>query len=143
LYRALHRAGFANQSSFESADDGLKLIDCMITATAHCAPPDNKPTTDEVGNCEEYLTRTFVLLKPKVIIALGSIAWAAVFVELKKRNRWSKGTPKFGHAAEVELEDGTLILGSYHPSQQNTFTGRLTEPMFDSVFTRAKLALSV
>lgn len=141
LYRALHRAGFANQSSFESASDGLKLIDCLITATAHCAPPDNKPMPDEIGNCEGFLRRTFQLTQPKVIIALGSIAWSATFTELKKQNRWEKSKPAFGHGAEVELEDGTLVIGSYHPSQQNTFTGRLTEPMFDSIFSRAKMIL--
>lgn len=142
LYRALHRAGFANQSTYERADDGLKLKNCLITATAHCAPPDNKPLPDELGACEEFLTRTFTITKPKVVLALGSIAWAATFDELKRQGRWSKARPKFGHGAEVTLDDGTLVMGSFHPSQQNTFTGRLTEPMFDAIFTRAQAALA-
>ncbi|HVK61408.1 MAG TPA: uracil-DNA glycosylase [Bdellovibrionales bacterium] len=142
LYRALHRAGFANQSSFEYADDGLKLRNCLITATAHCAPPDNKPTPKEIGNCEEFLTRTFQITQPRVILALGSIAWTATFLELKKQGQWSKAKPAFGHGAEVALDNGTIVIGSYHPSQQNTFTGRLTEPMFDSIFSRANALLS-
>lgn len=142
LYRALHRAGFANQSSFESASDGLKLIDCLITATAHCAPPDNKPLPEEVGNCEDFLTRTFRLTQAKVIVVLGAIGWNATFNELRRQGRWNSARPAFGHGAEVKLIDGTLVIGSYHPSQQNTFTGRLTEPMFDSIFSRAKKVLS-
>jgi uracil-DNA glycosylase family 4 len=142
LFRALHRAGFANQSTYENAKDGLKLVDCMITATAHCAPPDNKPTPDEIAQCEEFLIRTMELIKPKVIIALGSIAWTATFAQLKRDGRWNLAKPKFGHGAEIRLTDGTLVIGTYHPSQQNTFTGRLTEPMFDAIFSCAKNFLS-
>lgn len=138
LYRALHRAGFANQASHESADDGLELIDCVITATAHCAPPDNKPLPDEIEHCREYLIRTMELHEPKVILALGSIAWTTLFNELKRQGAWTAARPAFGHGAEVPLPDGRVCLGSYHPSQQNTFTGRLTEDMFDAIFTRVR-----
>jgi uracil-DNA glycosylase len=138
LYRALHRAGFANQSTYERADDGLVLKDCMITAVAHCAPPDNKPEPKEIANCSEFLRRTFELHQPKVVLALGGIAWTAVFNEMKRRDLWSGPRSKFSHGAEVKLEGiNAVLIGSYHPSQQNTFTGRLTEAMFDSVFARA------
>jgi uracil-DNA glycosylase family 4 len=142
LYRALHKAGFANQFSYERSDDGLKLIDCVITSTAHCAPPDNKPLPDEIENCREYLVRTFDLHKPRVVLALGSIAWAALFNELKRQGAWSAARPSFGHGVEIVLSDGRVCLGSYHPSQQNTFTGRLTEPMFDKIFARARKILA-
>lgn len=142
LYRALHKAGFANQFSYEKADDGLKLINCVITATAHCAPPDNKPLPDEIANCREYLIRTMALHKPKVVLALGSIAWTALFNELKRQGAWTKARPQFGHGVEVKLDDGRLCIGSYHPSQQNTFTGRLTEEMFDAIFTRVQKILT-
>ena len=143
LYRALHRAGFANQDSFERADDGLQLKDCVITAVAHCAPPDNKPEPKEIENCSGYLQRTFDLHRPKVILALGGIAWTAVFNELKRRELWHGARPKFSHGAEVKLPGiDAILLGSYHPSQQNTFTGRLTEAMFDSVFKRAQKLLA-
>ncbi|RYZ74114.1 MAG: uracil-DNA glycosylase [Proteobacteria bacterium] len=138
LYRALHKAGFANQPTSETAEDGLELINCVITATAHCAPPDNKPLPDEIANCREYLVRTMALHQPKVMLALGLIGWNALFDELKRQGSWEGARPAFSHGAEVRLKDGRVCLGSYHPSQQNTFTGRLTEPMFDSVFARAK-----
>ena len=138
LYRALHRAGFANQPTYEHADDGLQLIDCLLTATAHCAPPDNKPLPSEIANCSEYLVRTFHLTPAKVILSLGSIGWNAVFNYLKTRGEWTGARPAFSHGAEVKLDDGRICLASFHPSQQNTFTGRLTEPMFDQIFSRAK-----
>ena len=138
LYRALFRAGFANQPTSLSLHDGLELINCTITATAHCAPPDNKPTKEEVANCSEYLERSFAIYKPRVVIALGGIGWNAVIDDLKKRGIWKGARPKFAHGAETLVAPGVTVLGSYHPSQQNTFTGRLTEPMFDGVFNRAK-----
>jgi uracil-DNA glycosylase family 4 len=143
LYRALHKAGFANQFSYERADDGLELLNCVITATAHCAPPDNKPLPDEIDHCREYIVRTFALHKPRVVLALGSIAWTALFNELKRQGAWTAARPAFGHGVEVVLDDGRVCLGSYHPSQQNTFTGRLTEPMFDKIFARARRLLKV
>lgn len=142
LYRSMHKAGFASQATATSIDDGLKLIDCVITATAHCAPPDNKPEKMEVANCRPYLKRTFEVLPIQVIVALGGIAWAATIAELRE-NGWYEGpTPKFGHGARVELVGNRLLIGSYHPSQQNTFTGRLTEPMLDSIFKTAAKHIS-
>lgn len=142
LYRALDKAGFANQASAESRDDGLKLIDCAITATAHCAPPDNRPTPDEIGNCESWLRATFDLLPARVFLALGQIAWQAVVREARRREWLAGRVPKFAHFASESLAGGRTLLGSYHPSQQNTFTGRLTEPMFDQVFRQARELLS-
>ena len=134
LYRALHKAGFANQPTSESLADGLKLIDCAITAAAHCAPPDNKPTPAELENCAPWLVQTIDRLPVVVFLALGQIAWKAMLPELRRRGWYEGRVPKFSHGARVELAGGRWLLGSYHPSQQNTFTGKLTEPMFDSVF---------
>lgn len=126
LYRALHRAGLANQSTFESADDGLALIGTMITAVCHCAPPDNKPTRDEILNCNHFLVEILGSRKWTSFLCLGGIAWR----EVHRCLGW-KETVKFSHGA---VREGKPILrASYHPSQQNTFTGRLTEAMFDSV----------
>jgi uracil-DNA glycosylase len=138
LYRALFKAGFANQPESITADDGLRLTDCMITAVCHCAPPDNKPTPEEIANCQTWLTQTIDLCRPKVMFALGHIAWNAVCAEARRRGWLAGARPTFSHAAAVTLENGYTLLGSYHPSQQNTFTGRLTEPMFDAVFRQAR-----
>jgi uracil-DNA glycosylase family 4 len=150
LYRALHRAGFANQADCDSADDGLTLNDCAITAVCHCAPPDNKPLPDEIAACRLWLDATIDAVPATVFVALGGIAWRAV-VDVARQRGWYAGSlPKFGHGARVELaqvEPGQIksphgqkrwLLGSYHPSQQNTFTGRLTEPMLDAVFKTAR-----
>ena len=138
LYRALHKAGFANQAEATSADDGLQLTDCAITAACHCAPPDNKPTRQELAECRPWFQQTVELLQPRVLLALGQIAWQATVDELR-RLAWHTGrVPKFGHGAIVTLAGGRWLLGSYHPSQQNTFTGRLTEPMFDRVFEQVR-----
>lgn len=141
LYRALYRAGFSTSPESTSTNDGLELLRCAVTAAAHCAPPDNKPRPEEILNCSSYLARSFDLHRPRVILALGSIAWVAVVDHLRERGRWTQARPKFSHAAEVEVDRRTRLIGSYHPSQQNTFTGRLTEPMFDAVFDRARLIL--
>ena len=138
LYRAMHKAGFANQATAERRDDGLELSDCAITAVCHCAPPDNKPTTEEIANCREWLRETIDLAQPKVLLALGQIAWRATWGEIRNRAWQSGGLPKFGHGAAVSLAEGRWLLGSYHPSQQNTFTGKLTEPMLDRVFAEAR-----
>jgi len=142
LFRALHKAGFANQAESSTMTDGLVLTDCAITAVCHCAPPDNKPTRDEIMACRPFLQKTIDLLKPRVLLALGQIGWKATLDELIRRERWTGKRPKFSHAAQVELDDGSWLLGSYHPSQQNTFTRRLTEPMLDHVFTTANKLLA-
>jgi uracil-DNA glycosylase family 4 len=138
LYRALYKAGFANQPQAVSRDDGLILHDCAITAAAHCAPPRNKPLPHELDACNEWLQRTIEIVPVKVILALGQIAWRAMVVEARRRGWHSGAAPRFGHAAQVRLASGHWLLGSYHPSQQNTFTGVLTEPMFDAVFCTAR-----
>lgn len=138
LFRALYRAGFANQPTAVTSDDGLKLLDCAITASAHCAPPANKPTPAELENCRPWLDETIDLLPVRVFLALGQIGWRNALTEIRRRG-WQAGRlPKFGHGAEVPLTEGRYLVGSYHPSQQNTFTGVLTEPMFDAVFTRIR-----
>ncbi|MFQ5733990.1 MAG: uracil-DNA glycosylase [Planctomycetaceae bacterium] len=142
LFRALHKAGFANQRTGTNRDDGLELIDCAITATCHCAPPGNKPTPEEVENCREWFTQTVELLPVRVFLALGQIGWRSVVDHARRAGWYSGRIPKFGHAAHVELATGQTLLGSYHPSQQNTFTGKLTEAMFDRVFALARELLS-
>jgi uracil-DNA glycosylase family 4 len=138
LYRALHKAGFATLPHSAGRDDDLRLIDCAITAVCHCAPPDNKPDPGEIAHCSGWLRDTIDLLSIRVFLALGQIAWRAVVAECRRR-RWTSGAqPRFSHAAVVPLGDGKVLVGSYHPSQQNTFTGRLTAPMFDRVFALAR-----
>jgi uracil-DNA glycosylase family 4 len=141
LYRALYKAGFANQPTSVHRDDGLKLIDCVVTAVAHCAPPANKLTLQEVANCRPWLTQTIDLVQPRVLMALGQIAWRAIVVEARTRGWHAGAIPKFGHAAKVTLTGGRWLIGSYHPSQQNTFTGKLTERMLDTVFAEARCAI--
>ena len=140
LYAALHRAGLANQPTSTSSDDGLVLADTRITAAVHCAPPDNKPTTEERNTCANWLNRELELLWPglSVMVALGSIAWNASLASLKANGHdIPRPKPTFGHGATAAIGPLTVI-GSYHPSQQNTFTGKLTEAMLDEVFARAK-----
>jgi uracil-DNA glycosylase family 4 len=134
LFPALYRAGFANQPEAESRDDGLRLKDLYICAVAHCVPPDNKPLPAELDNCQTYLERTLEILKPKVIVCLGRIA----FERLMKLHSIRDSARKFGHGALHHLENGTWILCSYHPSQQNTLTGKLTVKMFDEIWAKAK-----
>jgi len=134
LFAALHRAGFASQPTSTARDDGLTLHGAYITAAVHCAPPQNKPQPAERAACAPYLARELSLLRDKVVVvALGQLAWQAVSAQQGLRPR-----PAFGHLAECALPDGSVLLGSYHPSQQNTFTGTLTVPMFDAVFRRAR-----
>jgi uracil-DNA glycosylase family 4 len=142
LYRALHKFGFATQAESNWVDDGLQLIDCAITAAAHCAPPDNKPLPEELANCREWLDETFELLQPRVMLALGQIAFKAIVDQCKTRGWLTAARPKFGHAAKFALAENRWLLASYHPSQQNTFTGKLTEPMFDEVFHQARQLLN-
>jgi uracil-DNA glycosylase family 4 len=134
LYRALYDAGFANQAASVNRDDGLKLSGAYVTAIVRCAPPANRPLPEERDNCLPYLRREMALLKGlRVIVCLGGYAYENVcgLVGLARR-------PSFRHGLEVELTDGRVVLCSYHPSQQNTFTGRLTQEMLDAVFQRAR-----
>jgi uracil-DNA glycosylase family 4 len=139
LYRALHRFGFANQPHSNDRNDGLKLAHCYITAVLHCAPPLNKPLPAEVANCQPYLVRELELLtEVRVVVALGKIAFDSVWPLISKPKQ---KRPLFQHGFEVALASGRTLIASYHPSQQNTFTGKLTERMFDRIFARARQIL--
>ena len=134
VFRALFRAGYANQPASVSADDGLELRGAYVAAAVRCAPPANKPTPAERDACRPYLEREMALLPDlRVVVALGQFAYNALCSMLHVRPR-----PPFGHLVEVATEQGWTVLCSYHPSQQNTFTGVLTESMFDAVFARAR-----
>jgi len=136
LFRALFRAGLANQPDTTGLDDGLVLSNTAITGACHCAPPDNKPIRDEIEACYDWFEQTVSIVPFRV--ALGQIAWRQVVDHCRASGTLEGRLPKFGHGAEVELTDGRWLIGSFHPSQQNTFTGRLTEEMFDQVFARAR-----
>ncbi len=139
MYPVLHEAGFANQSSATARNDGLVLTDLYITAAARCAPPDNKPLPGELANCAPYLERELEGLKNlRVIVALGRIGFEAYLNYLKRKNVIAgKRDYPFGHGAEYVLPDGRVLLASYHPSNQNTQTGKLTKTMFRQIFKRA------
>ena len=145
LYGALHAAGFADQPNSDHRDDGLKLSDCYITAAVHCAPPLNKPSLIEYKRCRPYLVHELELMRSQlaVVIVLGKIAFDS-FIKAFEESGASiqKPRPKFGHGVSARLPNGPLLICSYHPSQQNTFTGKLTRPMFQAVFERARAALS-
>jgi uracil-DNA glycosylase family 4 len=141
LFRALHKAGFANQPQSTSRDDGLQLTDCVVTAVVHCAPPGNRPLPSELAHCQPWFQQTIDRMSVRVFVALGQIAWRAVVAEMRRRAWYEGPTPRFAHGARVALTDGRWLLGSYHPSQQNTFTGVLTETMFDAVFRAARQLL--
>ena len=144
LFAALYRAGLASQPESVSMDDGLRLHDVRITAPVHCAPPDNKPTPQERDTCRPFLQRELELLRPQVVVTLGGFGWLTLLASLQAIG-WQipRPRPVFAHAAEVVVDhpDGRslTVLGCYHVSQQNTFTGRLTPPMIDKVFARAKV----
>jgi uracil-DNA glycosylase family 4 len=141
LYGALHRAGFANQPTSTALSDGLRLTDAYVSVVVRCAPPGNKPTPKERDACLPFLVRELQSLKKvRAIIALGAFAWDGVLRAARELGHDVKPRPAFGHAARVTLGPYTL-LGSYHVSQQNTFTGRLTEPMLDAVFASARASL--
>ncbi|MEK6768928.1 MAG: uracil-DNA glycosylase [Gemmatimonadota bacterium] len=143
LYEALHRFGFANQPTSVSRDDGLRLTDCYVTAAARCAPPHNRPAPRELANCRPWLQAELNLLRRvRVVVTLGRIAHQSYLEaagwrkELPARER-----PRFTHGAEARLPDGTLLVASFHPSRQNTNTGRLTRAMWDAIFRRAREVL--
>lgn len=140
LYRALHRAGFANQPDSTGRDDGLELIGCYITAAVRCAPPANRPTPAERDACQSFLEREFqILSRVRVVVVLGKFAYDQAYRVLRgKGASLPRPRPKFRHGLEVEIDQGRALLASYHPSQQNTFTGTLTEGMFDAIWNRAK-----
>ncbi|HEX6681783.1 MAG TPA: uracil-DNA glycosylase [Candidatus Limnocylindrales bacterium] len=142
LFDSLHRVGLANQPTSVSKDDGLALRDLRIAAAVRCAPPENKPTPQERDTCSPWLVREVELIKPtlRVVVALGAFAWASWFPVFSRGYRESPPRPRplFGHGSLWRPPRGPVLLGSYHVSQQNTFTGRLTPAMLDEIFTRAK-----
>ena len=140
LFDALHHAGFASQPTSERRGDGLELLDAYITAAVRCAPPDNKPTLDEFARCAPYLvTELRMLTRVRVVVGLGRIGWQAYL-----RGRLALGAPRtrpaptFGHGAITRFDDGVTLIATYHPSQQNTFTGKLTRPMLRGIFETAR-----
>ena len=142
LYAGLHRAGFANQPTSEHRDDGLTLSGAYITASARCAPPENKPLPEELARCAPFLDRELALLPAQVFLALGAIGWNATLLALARTGmELPRPRPEFGHGAEVALPGGRTLVGCYHVSQQNTQTGRLTPAMFDAVMRRVRQLL--
>ena len=143
LYGALHAAGFASQPHSVSRDDGMRLYDCYITATARCAPPGNKPLPEEFDRCRPFLVEELRLLRRvRVVVALGRIAFEGYLKACRELGHaLPRPLPVFGHGKVHQLPWGVTLIGSYHPSQQNTFTGKLTAPMFAAVFAAAKRAL--
>ncbi len=144
LYAALHRAGFANQPRSTARNDGLRLSDCYVTAAARCAPPANKPTARELDRCRPYLETEIQLLpRVRVVVTLGRVAHESW---LKAAGWWQRiaprARPRFGHGVESLLPDGTILIASYHPSRQNTNTGKLTRVMWHRVFRRAQRLLA-
>jgi uracil-DNA glycosylase family 4 len=132
LFRAMYRAGLANQPTSTHAGDGLRLREAWVTAPVKCAPPQNRPLPAERDACAPFLDRELDALRPAVVVCLGAFGFASACRHYRLRPR-----PRFGHGVEVDVPGGPVLLGSFHPSQQNTFTGRLTEPMLDAVFRRA------
>ena len=140
MYPILHKVGFASQPNAEHRNDGLKLIDCYITAAIRCAPPDNKPLLSELVNCSPYLDREVMLLKRlKVVVALGKIGFDAYLGFLKRRKIMpGRNGIAFAHGARYDMPNGIVLMASYHPSNQNTATGKLTAEMFEAVFRDVK-----
>jgi uracil-DNA glycosylase family 4 len=133
LFTSLHRTGFANQPTSRHRDDGLRLRGAFIGAAVRCAPPANRPLPSERDNCLPYAARELALLRPAVVVCLGAFAWDAACRLVAVRPK-----PRFAHAAEHSVPDGPVLVGTYHPSQQNTFTGKLTAPMMDAILLRAR-----
>ena len=143
LYRALWETGFANQPTSDHRDDGLELTRAYVTATARCAPPANKPTLAEIAACQPYLLEELALLdRVRVVVGLGRIGWQAYLRARKAMGAApALARPEFGHGVETRFADGVTLMACYHPSQQNTFTGKLTRPMLRAVFARARKLL--
>ena len=143
LYRALWETGFANQPTSDHRDDGLVLTRAYVTAAVRCAPPANKPSLDEIARCQPYLLEELTLLdRLRVVVGLGRIGWQAYLRARKAMGAApAVATPVFGHGTLTRFEDGVTLLASYHPSQQNTFTGKLTRPMLRAVFVKARKIL--
>jgi uracil-DNA glycosylase family 4 len=143
LYSALHAFGFANQPASQHRDDGLELKNCYITAAVHCAPPLNKPAPDEFERCRPFLVQELKIMRQvRVVIVLGKIAFDSFLKAYEEAGGTvPKPRPKFGHGLSAVLPDGVSLICSYHPSQQNTFTGKLTKPMFHRIFKQAKALL--
>ena len=143
LFAALHAAGFANQATSIHRDDGLRLKDAWVTAALRCAPPANKPAPDELARCQPFLlTELRTLSRVRVVVALGRIGWDN-YLRARRVLGWPPpiDRPVFGHGATTRFADGTTLVGSYHPSQQNTFTGKLTRPMLNAIFATARAVL--
>jgi uracil-DNA glycosylase len=140
MYPILYKVGFASQPNAERRNDGLKLMDCYITAAVRCAPPENKPLPSELMNCAPFLDRELAILREvRVVVALGRIGFNAYLNYLKRNGIVpSKAGYSFGHAARYTMPNGVVLLASYHPSNQNTATGKLTAAMFESVFQEAR-----
>jgi uracil-DNA glycosylase len=139
LMSALHRAGFANRPTSERSDDGLKLKDAYITMAVRCAPPDNKPTPEEIRSCFVHLEAEIGALdRVRVVVALGKVGFDAYMRWLNGRGRLAAPRPHFGHGLMFQLPDGPTLIGCYHPSRQNTQTGKLTPEMIDRVFREAR-----
>jgi uracil-DNA glycosylase family 4 len=140
MYPILHKVGFASQPNSDHREDDLRLIDCYITAAVRCAPPDNKPLPAELTNCSGYLDRELAILRNvKVAVVLGKIAFDAYLAHLKRAGLLkSKVGVVFGHGKQYSMPNGVTLLASYHPSNQNTATGRLTATMFEEIFDEAK-----
>jgi len=146
LFRALFKAGFANQQTSTDQNDGLTLRNCFITATCRCAPPQNKLLAIEIAHCRPYLLKEIQLLKNlRIVIGLGKVgfenAYSSLVEAYKGKIETARRKPVFGHGAQYNLTERLILIGSYHPSQQNTFTGRLTEKMLDSIFDQVNRIL--
>jgi uracil-DNA glycosylase family 4 len=138
LYRALWKAGFSSGPAATGRDDGLELVNCAVTAALHCAPPANKPAPEELDNCAPWLEETLALVPARVLLALGRIAWRSVAELVSAKGLHDGRLPEFSHGSVARLGGDRLLIASYHPSQRNTFTGRLTEGMLDEVLRRAR-----
>jgi uracil-DNA glycosylase family 4 len=137
---AMHACGFANRTMSTSKDDGLVLAEAFISAAVRCAPPDNKPTPEEIAACQPYLEQEWAALeRVSVVVALGRLAFDACWRVLAARDILPRPRPVFGHGVEYALRGGLTVIASFHPSQQNTFTGKLTQGMLQAVFNRARV----